>query len=478
MEQEGGSTYLHPLTLESQLFLNSLETYSQKYNQIDTNLCDMLNNIVLGIQKFLDQNPEPIVATEKTKLVQRNDLAAIQSIYHCNICKKDLGKTADKAALHLVAKHEIKANPINREKKKAQKKAAETKLNKLPKKGRALVMGDFAKFFADQLQVAEKIKQIPEYEVIENALLTALKKAVPSKSIKLYKFGSRITGIGARHSDLDIYVDIGGQFNVFEQTASDETLNNYDRIYEVIKKSSIDWDQIRAIRAARVPIIRMTNRKTNIECDVGFSNSLSYCNTQLLEYIFQQQPLARRLCIFMKKWLERTRLNEHITTYCMALMVIYYLQVKKCLPSIETLQKNMLANVLVGPWIGNFNNIPLNTLGMQEIGVSPPCCKQHIKEFCQYYANFKYDLHVVCPYFGRPNIEIKNFENLMPERYTNYITNDNTATKEWGLQLNAQIVVQDPLQLNHNVAKRCSKLHLKELVDYLKQSAEILVDSN
>lgn len=70
-------------------------------------------------------------------------------------------------------------------------------------------MGDFAKFFADQLQVAEKIKEIPEYEVIENALLTAIKKAIPAKDIKLHKFGSRITGIGARHSDLDIYVDVG-----------------------------------------------------------------------------------------------------------------------------------------------------------------------------------------------------------------------------------------------------------------------------
>ncbi|XP_011184128.1 terminal uridylyltransferase Tailor [Zeugodacus cucurbitae] len=476
MDQKSGSNYLHPLTLESQLFLNSLETYSQKYNQIDANLCDMLNNIVLGIQKFLDQNPEPIVATDKTKLVQRNDLSAIQSIYHCNICKKDLGKTADKAALHLAERHESKPNPINREKKKAQKKAAETKLNKLPKKGRALLMSDFAKFFADQLQVAEKIKQIPEYEVIENTLLTAIKKAVPDKSIKLYKFGSRMTGIGARHSDLDIYVDIGGHFNVYEQTPSADTLSIYDRIYQVIKKSTIDWDQIRAIRAARVPIIRMTNRKTNIECDVGISNSLSYCNTQLLEYIFQQQPLARRLCIFMKKWLERTRLNEHITTYCMSLMVFYYLQIKNCMPSIETLQKNMLANVLVGPWIGNFNNIPFNTLNIEEISVSPSSCKRHIRDFCQYYATFKYESHVVCPYFGRPNVEIKNFENLMPERYTNFIKDDNSAKKEWGLQLNAQMVVQDPLQLNHNVAKRCSKVHLKELIDYLKQSVEILVD--
>lgn len=93
----------------------------------------MLNNIVLGIQKFLDQNPNPIVATDKTKFVERKDLAAIQSIYHCNICKMDLGKAADKAALHLVARHEIKTNPINKEKKNAQKKASETKQNKLPR---------------------------------------------------------------------------------------------------------------------------------------------------------------------------------------------------------------------------------------------------------------------------------------------------------------------------------------------------------
>lgn len=67
-------------------------------------------------------------------------------------------------------------------------------------------------------------------------------------------------------------------------------------------------------------------------------------------------------------------------------------------------------------WIGNFNNIPLKALNIEELNVSPPCCKRHIKEFCQYYSNFQYETHVVCPYFGHPNIEIKNFENLMPQR--------------------------------------------------------------
>ncbi|XP_036334712.1 terminal uridylyltransferase Tailor-like [Rhagoletis pomonella] len=466
--------YLHPLTLESQLFLNSLEAYGKIYNQIDPNLYDSLTNVLIGIEKFLDQKPALIVATDKTKFVQPKELAAIQNFYHCTLCKKDLGKTVDKAAIHLAEGHRVKtAKEIKKEKKQAEKIRSESKLIKLPKKAKAIVMSDFAKFFADQLQVAEKLKQVPEYDIIENSLSDMLKKVFPDKSIKMYKFGSRITGIGTRNSDLDIYVDIGGRFNEFEHGASAETLKIFDRVHDIFKKNAIDWCMNRAIRGARVPILRMTNTRTNIECDVGFSNSISYCNTQMLEYIYQQQPIARRLCIFMKKWLERTRLNRHITTYCMSLMVIYYLQINNFLPSIETLQKNMLANVLVGPWIGNFIEIPLTELKMQVLSVSPPSCKQHIKEFCIYYANFNYESHVVCPYFGRTHIKIKNFESLMPERYTNFVKSEDSA-KDSGIQLNTAMVVQDPLEMNHNVAERATKVDLKEWQDFLKQSAMLL----
>ncbi|XP_053969668.1 terminal uridylyltransferase Tailor [Anastrepha ludens] len=465
--------YLHPLTLESQLFINSLETYSGVYNQIDPNLCNSLKNVVLGIEKFLDQNPVLIVSTHKTKFVQLTQLSTIQNIYHCTFCKKDLGKSADKAAIHLAERHRMNTTKeVITERRLGEKARSEPKLIRLPKKAKAIVRTDFATFFANQLQVAEKLKQIPEYSVIEDSLSNILKKLFPDKTIKLYKFGSRITGIGSRNSDLDIYVDIGGRFNCFEQSASPETLNIFDQVHEIVKKNAIDWRLNRPIRGARVPILRMTSTKTNIECDVGFSNGISYCNTRLLEYIFLQQPIARRLCIFMKKWLERTRLNKHITTYCMSLMVIYFLQVKNVLPSIELLQKNMLTNVLIGPWIGNFTEISLAELNMQVLNVTPQYCKQHIKEFCEFYANFNYKLYVVCPYFGRKDIEIKNFEALLPERYTNFVLK--SETKNCGIQLNTPMVVQDPLQMNHNVAERCSMTDFKEWRDYLKQSVDIL----
>ncbi|CAD6996494.1 unnamed protein product [Ceratitis capitata] len=325
-----GTHYLHPISLECKLFLHTLETYGKQYNQIDPTLCELLYDVLLGIQNFLDRSPALITTTEKTKVLQIKDLSTIERIYRCTFCNMNVAKSAYKTALHLVDRHRVISLPQKEKNQKTQavQKKSDNKAIKLPKKAKAMATADISKFFADQLQVAEKVKQIPEYEVIENALMTALTKALPDKKPKLYKFGSRITGIGTRYSDLDIYVDVGGQFNVFEQSASAETLSIFDRVLEVVRKSAIDWCQVRSIRGAKVPIIRMTNTKTNIQCDVGFSNSLSYCNTQFLDYIYQQQPLARRLCIFMKKWLERTRLNERITTYCLALMVIYYLQIK------------------------------------------------------------------------------------------------------------------------------------------------------
>ena len=59
-----------------------------------------------------------------------------------------------------------------------------------------------------------------------------------------------------------------------------------------MKSNSKDWRHLRVIENARVPILRIKNVHTDIECDIGFSNSLGYCNTKLVEYIFELQPIG------------------------------------------------------------------------------------------------------------------------------------------------------------------------------------------
>lgn len=50
--------------------------------------------------------------------------------------------------------------------------------------------------------------------------------------------------------------------------------------------------------------------------------------------------IVQYMCLYVKTWLERCKLSDQITTYSMALMVVYFLQQKQLLPSIELLQQD------------------------------------------------------------------------------------------------------------------------------------------
>lgn len=74
---------------------------------------------------------------------------------------------------------------------------------------KALVLGDITNMFKDKYQVADKLKVMPEYDAIEKDLCKLIAPEFPNQPVRIYKFGSRITGIGSASSDLDIFVDIG-----------------------------------------------------------------------------------------------------------------------------------------------------------------------------------------------------------------------------------------------------------------------------
>lgn len=61
----------------------------------------------------------------------------------------------------------------------------------------------------DKYQVADKLKVMPQYDEIEEDLCRLIAPAFANDPVRIYKFGSRITGIGTRSSDLDVFIDIG-----------------------------------------------------------------------------------------------------------------------------------------------------------------------------------------------------------------------------------------------------------------------------
>lgn len=148
------------------------------------------------------------------------------------------------------------------------------------------------RLLSDSVQIGDKLKCIPDYEIIENDLFNLARPLFPNQSIKVYKFGSRVSGIGTRDSDLDIFIDIGDTYNNYENRASELTLANLKKVHVALKNRPKAWKGLVVIDKARVPIIKVIHAKTGIECDINFSNSLGHVNTLLMDYIYSLQPIG------------------------------------------------------------------------------------------------------------------------------------------------------------------------------------------
>ncbi|KAH8381328.1 hypothetical protein KR093_002675, partial [Drosophila rubida] len=524
---------LNPLTMEANYFLESLECASrQSQVQLDPHLAHLLNRIMEGIEKYLDKNPTyilpkatqqvlneqqetPVTADGGVTFVPLKELSKIKRTFSCTSCtNRIVGTTIAKAVAHLAEQHPNpnpnppnpspnsnakvanppKAAPTKQEKKVANVEARSLKCTmQLPKKAKSMVTSDITSMFKEKYQVADKLKVLPEYDAIDKDLCELIAPRFADEAIRIYKFGSRITGIGSCSSDLDVFVDIGmyriymnkptifnvltmnhagNNFNVFEHRASKATLLKL-RVMRELLVASNKWRVINVIEQARVPIIKTCHLSSGIECDICL-NSLGFCNTNLLKYLFEVQPLVQYMCIYVKTWLERCKLSEQITTYSMALMVTYFLQLNQLLPSIVLLQNDdsNTAKQFVGPWVASFAQKSLSDLKIQQVEVTIPMIKEYMREFFKFYATFNYERFAVCPYLGISDIPITKLEKRMPQKYLDYAKLNPDTT----LQIRKPMVVQDPIQLNHNVTKAVTKITLSTFVNFCAQTAVLLGD--
>ncbi|KAJ0396012.1 hypothetical protein P43SY_009742 [Pythium insidiosum] len=95
-----------------------------------------------------------------------------------------------------------------------------------------------------------------------------------------------------------------------------------------------------AVGNARIPIARWTDPTTALQCDLCVNNVAALWNTVLVRHLVLQSPfasVARRVCVWMKRWLRsrRQRLGESLTSYGLVLLVLHYLQRDGLLPPVD-----------------------------------------------------------------------------------------------------------------------------------------------
>lgn len=307
-------------------------------------------------------------------------------------------------------------------------------------------------------------------EIIED-LETSLKRSFPK--VKAYPFGSRITGICNKTSDLDIYVDI--EANYFGERTVHRT-----SVIQQMKRLLFDnvhiWDDIFTIPAARTPIIQLRHIPTDIDIDLSFQNGLSVENTKFLRCCMEMQPQLRSLILLLKLWSTTTKFKPYLTTYALCMMAIFKMQIDGHLIPVSYLRQLNNAAAMKDNDLTPHNNQQFVTgwsiidyrLSAKELQVYtvPITCDVFdlLKSFFEYYAAFDYN-KMICPLLGEVINMDEWFEDnvsILPDEmdiYKEKVYNGLLQHNVYGYRY--PITVQDPFDMSHILTRSINKTNLK-----------------
>lgn len=157
---------------------------------------------------------------------------------------------------------------------------------------------------------------------------------------------------------------------------------------------------------SKVPKIKFVDKKTDISCEMHFSNGFSVHNSYLIKHYLSMNPRLKHLMIIIKYWSRICTLSTeyiymvkssglYITTYALVMLFIFYLQQPSVilLPSFMKLQENE-PNIING-WQVNFDETIINPQMKKELSIP-----QLLSGFFQFYANFDFENFVICPIDG------------------------------------------------------------------------------
>lgn len=87
---------------------------------------------------------------------------------------------------------------------------------------------------------------------------------------------------------------------------------------------------LEAVAHARIPILKMRDPDTGLDCDICFNNTLALRNTALLRCYCDIDPRARELGLAVKAWAKARDVNSArfgtLSSYAYVLWVITFLQ--------------------------------------------------------------------------------------------------------------------------------------------------------
>ncbi|XP_066030953.1 LOW QUALITY PROTEIN: speckle targeted PIP5K1A-regulated poly(A) polymerase [Chamaea fasciata] len=196
---------------------------------------------------------------------------------------------------------------------------------------------------------------------------------------------------------------------------------------------------VRALPAARRPVVKFSHKQSGLAGDVCLDNRLALINTRFLRLCADADPRVRPLGYALRLWAGRQRLAGNragggplLTNYALTLLLVLFLQSRSppVLPSLRRLQQlaGPQDRARVGGWDCSF---PRDAAELEPSGNTQSAASL-LAEFFSYFGTLDLGGLLLSPLEGRalPRPPPETLGGLRP----------------------GPLTLQDPFELNHNVA--------------------------
>jgi len=302
---------------------------------------------------------------------------------------------------------------------------------------------------------------------------------IVSSSIDVHVFGSRLYGLATKSSDVDLYLEID---NTFDGKLADNIsmqVNLVKTFATQFLSNDKEFQNVKEVCDARVPIVKFYHVPTQLNCDVSFKSGLSSFNSKLIRsYLSMDETVKWLVCTIVKIWAPQNNLNnkDMFTSYALVWLVLFYLMDKKVIPSLaEILEKvSEYERRIIEGWECMLVEWP-------DVHITHERTKL-LLNFFSYYANMdKLNNYVLCTFTGvlmkKKNffrtfscsnkiskIQRSKFNTFKQRICSNFVTHNGLA-------------IQDPFELSFNLTKKITGNTLVEFCELCYQSTKILVNA-
>ena len=292
-----------------------------------------------------------------------------------------------------------------------------------------------------------------------NLVYSMLRKYKALGDFKLRIFGSGANNFCIRdNNDLDMCIQIGsGVLDKRDLVVEKEFV---EKMGEIIQENKMG--DILVLPNARVPIVKFTEPKTGVKCDICVNNHLALFNTRLLNVYGAIDERVRQLAFVVKHWAKRRQINEAyrgtLSSYAYVIMCIHLCQTQDppILPCLQQLEPTI--NVKCGDWLCRFND---NLDAAKGFGAAnTETLGKLLYKFFEYWA-FRHSYTD-----GVISIRTAGWLSKFEKEWTKRVGNERHL-----------ICIEDPFQLAHDLGRVVDRNSIAVLRDEFLAAARILQDN-